>query len=212
MTGVIYCLENTEMPDVVKIGRTTDIEQRLRQLDNTSLPVPFVCVLALEVENHTEAERMLHDAFADQRVRASREFFRVSAQRVIAAMRLTGGRDVTPQSDVIEDEEAGQALNDSRKRRGRFNFDLVGITTGTELHFRDTVAASTADESGFTAVVASRHRIMFEDELTSLTAAAHKILERTGGSGVWRSVPHLWYVDGESLGDRRERMDREDDD
>ena len=45
MPGIVYCLENPEMPDVVKIGCTTDIEQRLRQLDNTSVPVPFVCAL-----------------------------------------------------------------------------------------------------------------------------------------------------------------------
>ena len=211
MTGIIYCLENTEMPDVVKIGQTTDIEQRLRQLDNTSVPVPFVCVLALEVENHTEAERLLHDAFHDQRVRRSREFFRVSAQRVIAAMRLTQGRDVTPQSDVVEDEESGAALDDSRKRRARFNFDMVGITPGTTLHFRDTADAELNDEPGITAVVVSRNRIMFEDEQTSLTAAANKILERMGKSRVWSSVPHLWYVGDESLGDRRERMEQEDD-
>ena len=42
MSGVIYCLQNPAMPDLVKIGKTSiDIEPRLRSLDNTSIPLPF---------------------------------------------------------------------------------------------------------------------------------------------------------------------------
>ena len=83
--GVIYCLENPKMPDLVKIGSTTNLKQRLRQLNSsTSVPVPFECVLALEVEDAGEKERLLHDAFGDHRVNQKREFFDISAQRVIA--------------------------------------------------------------------------------------------------------------------------------
>ena len=212
MTGIIYCLENTEMPDVVKIGQTTDIEQRLRQLDNTSVPVPFVCVLALEVENHVAAERLLHDAFGDHRVRKSREFFRVSAQRVIAAMRLTQGRDVTPKSDVVADEESGRALEDSRKRRQKFNFEMVGITPGTVLHFGPNEDAEDDSEPRFTATVQSRRRILFEGEETSLTAAASEIRGRLSLPQYWLSAANLWYVDGESLSDRRDRIEQGDQD
>ena len=41
--GIVYCLTNAAMPDYIKIGQTVDLEQRLRQLDNTSgseLPGP----------------------------------------------------------------------------------------------------------------------------------------------------------------------------
>ena len=212
MTGIVYCLENTEMPDVVKIGRTTDIEQRLRQLDNTSVPVPFVCVLALEVEDEIEAERLLHEAFGDHRVRRNREFFRVSAQRVVAAMRLTRGDDVTPKSDIVEDEESGRALQDSRKRRERFNFEMVGIAPGTVLHFGPNADDEDDDASRFTAVVHSRRRIIFEEAETSLTAAANEIREGLGLPTYWLSAANLWYLDGESLADRRERLTSDESD
>ncbi len=214
MPGIIYCLENPEMPDVVKIGHTADIEQRLHTLDNTSVPVPFVCALALEVDDHIAAERLLHEAFGDQRVRRNREFFRVNAQRVVAAMRLTGGRDVTPAADVVEDEEAGRALQASKQRREKFNFEMVGIQPGTILHFGADEDSGAEDEPEFTAKVLSRRRIEFEGEETSLTAAANEIRRRRGLGSYWISAAHLWHFDGESLADRRERMeqgDQEDD-
>ena len=209
MTGIVYCLENPGMPGLVKIGKTVDVEQRLRQLDNTSVPVPFTCVLALEVKDHQEAERLLHEAFSDHRVRKSREFFRVSPERVAAAMRLTGGRDVTPTSDVVEDEDSRRALDESRKRREHFNFGMVNISPGTVLHFRPGENDDDAPE--WTATVHSRSRIVFEDEETSLTAATNKIHERLGWSPLWGSAAHHWYLDGESLSERRERMEQDDD-
>ena len=211
MTGIVYCLENSEMPDLVKIGQTADIEQRLRQLDNTSVPVPFTCVLALEVEDHQEVERLLHEAFSDHRMRKSREFFRVSSQRVVAAMSLTRARDVTPKSDVVEDEESGRALDESRKRREKFNFEMVDIAPGTVLHFRPSADADDGLPE-WIARVHSRRKVIFDDAEISLTAAANEIRSRLGLPPLWGSAAHSWYLDGESLSERRERMEQEEDD
>ena len=126
MPGIAYCIENPAMPNLVKIGRTTDIEQRLRDLDNTSVPLPFVCVLALEVDDDVGIERLIHEVFSDQRVRSSREFFEVSTQPVIAARSLTNGRDVTPR-DVVEDEETRRALANARKKREAFNLGIIRL-------------------------------------------------------------------------------------
>lgn len=46
--GIVYVLTNPAFDSYVKIGRTIDLEQRLRQLDNTSVPLPFRCVYAVE--------------------------------------------------------------------------------------------------------------------------------------------------------------------
>ncbi len=208
--GVIYCLENPKMPDLVKIGRTTDLKQRLSQLYGSGVPVPFECTLALEVEDAARAERLLHDAFGDHRVNQKREFFDISAQRVIAAMRLTGGKDVTPTTDVVEDEESRRALETAKKKRPPFHFDMVGIPIGATLHFK-----ATDDDEGasITAQVRPRTKIAFEDEETSLSGAARRILERRGmAPSTTTSVagPQYWYYEGESLDDRRRRMERED--
>lgn len=204
MSGIVYCLENPAMPDVVKIGKTDDIEKRLRALDNTSVPLPFVCVLALEVDDADRAERLLHDAFSDHRVRLSREFFEVGAQRVIAAMRLTSGNDVTPGADVVEDADSRRAL-ETAKRRPDFNFGMVDVPIGAELQFKPADG-----EEIVTARVHSRNRILFGGEVTSLTGAARVLLHRRG----WkeesvRAGPQYWHYEGESLDDRRRRMERE---
>ena len=40
---IVYVLSNPAFEGYVKVGRTVDLEQRLRQLDNTSVPLPFRC-------------------------------------------------------------------------------------------------------------------------------------------------------------------------
>ena len=90
--AIVYVLSNPAFDKYVKVGKTVDLEQRLRQLDNTSVPLPFRCEFAIEVNDETKAEHLVHQAFADVRVRSKREFFEIDAQRVIAALKLTGGR------------------------------------------------------------------------------------------------------------------------
>ena len=204
MTEIVYCLENPAMPDLVKIGRTQDLEQRLKSLDTTSVPLPFVCFVAMEVDDAKETEQLLHDVFSDHRVRSNREFFEVSPERVAAALRLTRGRDVTPRSDVVEDEETQLALNKARKKRERFNFGMVGIETGAELqfHYRDI----SNNGEPFTADVVSTNRIRFEGQETSLSAAATSIMQEHGIT--WPAQgPLYWRYEGESLDDRRRRME-----
>ncbi len=210
MTGIVYCLTNPAMPDLVKIGKTADLEHRLQQLDNTSVPIPFECVMAVEVENAGEAERLLHEVFGAQRVRPKREFFRVGPEHVRAAMQLTGGRDVTPRDDIVEDEEARRALEQARKKRERFSFGMVGIEAGAELQFQYLEISN--DGEPYTANVASHNRITFEGEETSLSAAATGIMQRHGitWTDKWSAAgPRYWYYESESLDDRRRRMEEE---
>ena len=192
MTGIIYCLENTEMPGGVKIGQTTDIEQRLHQLDNTSVPVPFVCVIALEVENHIEAERLLHDAFGDHRVRKSRE------PRRDPSVRCTRGRGIRSRVGGLS------------KTPPKVQFRNGGDHAWDGAALRASEGTGDDGEPRFIATVHSRRRILFEGEETSLTAA--EIRGRLGLPQYWLSAANLWYVDGESLSDRRERMEQSDQD
>jgi hypothetical protein len=50
MAEIVYVLTNESMEGMVKIGRTsTGVEQRIRELDNTSLPLPFRCFYAADL-------------------------------------------------------------------------------------------------------------------------------------------------------------------
>ena len=196
----MYCLVNQAMPGYVKIGKTGNLEERLRSLDNTSMPLSFEYVFALEVEEPDKIERLLHQTFHDQRTRSTREFFEVGPERVIAAMQLTGGRDVTPATLTAEDEESRQAVEKSRSRRERFNFEMVKIPVGAEIYFWD--------DSAITCTVQSRNRVLFEGRETSISAAAGDVAERRGMSRNIAGTGY-WYFEGESLHERRLRMESE---
>ena len=133
--AIVYVLTNPAFDTYVKVGKTINLEQRLKQLDNTSVPLPFRCVYAVEVDDESEVERLVHQAFADHRTRSSREFFEIDPQRVIAALKLTRGKDVTPKGDIAEDDEGVQALEKATRRRRKTNrFSDAGIQVGDMLH------------------------------------------------------------------------------
>ena len=200
--AIVYVLNNPAFDNYVKIGRTTNLEQRLRALDNTSVPLPFRCVYAIEVDDDVNVERLVHQAFADHRTRTTREFFEIDAQRIIAALRLTGGRDVTPKDDIAEDEEGIAALVKAKRTpRRAFSFSDVNVAVGNTLVY--------ANDDTITAEVIGNKKILFEDEEMSLSKSALILLHRDGYT--WRTVNgwSYWLIDGETMAERCERVVRE---
>ena len=52
MSEIVYILTNEAMPDMVKIGITsTTVEERMKSLQSTGVPLPFTCYYAAEVED-----------------------------------------------------------------------------------------------------------------------------------------------------------------
>ena len=41
MSKIVYILTNQSMPDTIKVGITDNLDRRVRELDNTSTPLPF---------------------------------------------------------------------------------------------------------------------------------------------------------------------------
>lgn len=198
---MVYVLVNPAFDNYVKIGRTTNLEQRLRTLNNTSVPLPFRCVYAVEVEDDVNVERLVHNAFADHRTRAGREFFEIDPQRVISALKLTNGQDVTPHKDIADDEEGLIALERAEGRRRIIGLYDVGLKAGDVLTF--------ANDEQLTATVISNKKIDFEGEAQSISASALKVLNRAGYE--WRTVNgwQYWQFDGETLSERRNRIESE---
>lgn len=197
--ATVYVLTNPAFENYVKVGKTTNLEQRLRQLDNTSVPLPFRCVYAVEVEDDAQVERLVHQAFADHRTRTTREFFEVDPQRVIAALKLTRGRDVTPKGDIAEDEEGVKALEKAtRKPRKTYKFSDAGLKVGDIIHY--------ANNDQVTAQVVSEKKVLFEGEETSLSKSALTLLHRDGYT--WQTVNgwQFWMFEEETIAERLERM------
>ena len=177
--AVVYVLTNPAFEGYVKVGRTTNLEQRLRSLDNTSVPLPFRCVFAVEVEDDAQVEKLVHQAFADHRTRTTREFFEVDPQRIMAALKLTRGLDVTPKNDIAEDEEGVKALEKAtRKPRKTYKFSDAGLKVGDIINY--------ANNNQITAQVISEKKVLFEGEETSLSKSALSLLHRDGYT--WQTV------------------------
>ncbi|EGR0671660.1 GIY-YIG nuclease family protein [Vibrio vulnificus] len=73
--GYIYIMEDQLNCNVVKIGFTLDPVERLRQLYNTSTPLPFVISYLWGVDDMGQAELAAHSVMYQHRINPQREFF-----------------------------------------------------------------------------------------------------------------------------------------
>ena len=92
--GVVFILSNEAMPDFVKVGFTTDIEGRMRELERVgATPFPWGCVYAAEVENPGAWMRMVREVYSKSKVSIC--FFESAvAEGIEGVFRLAKGKEV----------------------------------------------------------------------------------------------------------------------
>jgi len=149
MPEIVYLLTNPVMPDLVKVGRTTNLEERLRSLSTHSgVPVPFEVFYACEVADSAKVERQVHEGFGDHRINPKREFFRINPERLLAILKLVEIRDLTPVNDIVQDSAEQESLNRERNRREAFKFSMIGLEKGASLSFvkDDNLRAAVLDD------------------------------------------------------------------
>lgn len=200
MNEIIYILINEAMPGYVKIGKTsTSLEQRIRELSgSTSVPLPFTCFYACTVKDSTFVEHQLHDAFDNNRINPRREFFQISPERVVSALKLAEIENITPKKDFVETKEDQDSLNEARKIRSRFNFTIANIPIGSEIVF--------SRDENIKAKVVDDRSIEFNGEITSLSTSAQKLL----GYDYMVQGTAYWMYEGETLDERRRRIENEE--
>jgi|1048.fasta_scaffold15708_2 hypothetical protein len=195
MEGIIYILTNPIMPGIIKIGKTTqeDVKVRMAQLYATGVPLPFECEYAAKVNNIDEVERALHTAFGPDRVNPRREFFEIEAIQAITIIKLLEIENVSPlveqEANIIDEAEidAGKAYS---QKRPKMNFIEMGIPIGSELVFNN---------NGEIATVVNEKTVRFRDEETSLTNATRLAL---GEGYAYHVAPGpYWRFNGRKLRD-----------
>jgi hypothetical protein len=205
MAEIVYVLTNEAMEGLVKIGRTTtSVEQRIRELDNTSVPLPFQCFYAGEVKDSAFVESRLHQAFVSSRVRGNREFFRIDPNQVKAAIQIADPTDVTPRVDVVVDASDVQALKKAaanEERRSRLRFTELGVPAGAVLAF--------TKDPAYTCEVVADGKVRYKGEILSPAAAALKAIRALGYE--WSSISgsDYWMFEEETLTSRRLRLEDE---
>ena len=175
--GIVYVLTNPAMPGLVKIGMTSrnNIDERMKELYGTGVPVPFECKYACKVKSSDceKIEKALHTAFAPDRINANREFFKIKPEQAMAILELFNREDVTQEiTDEIdndlttEDKSASEKINSSRRPPLNY-FEMRNKKDDLLVYVKDNnIIASIVDEK----------KVMYEGEIYSLTALTKKIL------------------------------------
>jgi hypothetical protein len=202
MANVVYVLTNEAMPGIVKIGLTNDsVESRLGSLNSHSgVPLPFECFFAAEVDSCSRVEKILHQLFSEYRINPKREFFRIDPEKVVLAISIGPFKDVTPGA-VIADQDDKDALAKEKARRPRIKLTALGINPGDVLLF--------SRDSAVTAQVVADNKVLYNGQVTSLSAAALDALHNMGYKTPAASGSEHWEYDGELLDERRRRMEAE---
>lgn len=196
LSGIVYVLSNEGMPGLLKIGMTRqdDVAQRMSELYTTSVPFQFNCVYACRVDDCKKVENALHTAFSTDRVNPKREFFRMSADRVLAILKLLEKENVTEtlSTDLRKDlsKEENDAELKSRMRRPPLNFEEMGVPNGSQL-------TMVFEEKEYVIVVCDPRKVKFEEEEYSLTGITKKLRNIDYAMQPTR----FWYYNGRNLSD-----------
>lgn len=184
--GIVYLLTNEAMPGYVKIGltRQNDVGERVRQLDNTSVPPPFECYFAAQVPDCEKLERTLHFVFGEKRARGKLEFFTIDPDLAKAIIELVAGTRIEL-TDAEQSIDAGerQEIEKLRKKREVRTFTSMNIPIGETRTF--------AKDATITCTVAQPRKVLFRGEELSPSAAALKIVREMGYD--WSAVSGMDY-------------------
>lgn len=185
--GVIYILTNPSFPQYVKIGYTSTLQRRLRELNRSEArPFAFRAYAIYEVE-HKLTDIALHELLDqlnpdlrtietfDGKTRI-REFFEMSAEDAYsileAVARISGTEHrlhrVTPtgtqSADQTKAEEDRREAGEKENRRSRFRFSMIGLKPGDVVCYKDDTSKK--------AIVVDDTHIEYEGITTSLSRLA----------------------------------------
>lgn len=84
--GFVYVASNPWIPGLLKVGHTTDLQNRLETLSNTSVPGRFSYEFHVESFLSETIEKMAHSLLEEKRVDPSKEFFSCSVSEAKGAI------------------------------------------------------------------------------------------------------------------------------
>ena len=123
--GYVYILTNPSFKeDWVKIGKSAvSVEQRVKQLDGTAVPLPFEIYATLKTSKYSEVEKVVHqtiDSLTDLRIRQNREFFNITPQEALNILkRLATMLDDVEIVEYQKEKETIDNRNEVNKQQPR---------------------------------------------------------------------------------------------
>ena len=200
--GYVYILTNPSFrEDWVKIGKTKDIEKRLKSLNTTALPLPFNVYATMLTSKYEEVEKIVHkqiDRLTDLRINQSREFFNVHPAQALDIL--------IDQAHLLEDAVVMKYKNNEPKelvyppcpekepndeevklpQRKPFDFSMVGLNVGDKVIF---------DALNLEVKVAGKNKVEHEGRLWSLSAFCGTFLpeKMQNKSGAYQGPKYFSY-------------------
>lgn len=191
--GVVY-LMRTAVDGIIKIGKTEtkNFETRMRTLEfngyaNVSGLKRF---FAIEVEDYSEKEKMLHDIFATQQV-GSTELFTAEADKLQQLLLAFEGKVIFPAN--TNQEKVFEEVARARTQGQQFSFYLKGISDGSEITF--------IKDPSIVATVCGEREVLFEGQAWKLSPLTYRIYEMRNeltSSGAYQGA-YYWSYGGKRL-------------
>lgn len=137
--GFVYILTNPSYKDnIIKIGYTINLKNRLAQLDKTGVPTPFEPYMTVGTTKYKQLEKVIHhelDKLTDFRTRDNREFFEIDP--IDAADLLKNLALLLDDSEIVEygnltcvEEKSTATIT---QQGNRTTFKMLGIPVGSKL-------------------------------------------------------------------------------
>ncbi len=204
--GFVYILTNDSFKeDWVKIGKTTNVKERLKTLFNTSLPLPFKVYATLQTSKYEAIEKIIHkqiDRLTDLRINQSREFFNVHPTQALdifldqatalddaVIMKYEDGKPY--QIYPIAEEDIEKPKGEKKHQRPPFEFSMVGLNVGDKVVF---------DALNLEVKVAGKNKVEYENRLWSLSAFCGTYLpENMHNSSEAYQGPKYFSYNGKTL-------------
>lgn len=196
--GYIYIMTNPSLgKDIVKIGYAKDVEARRKQLSTTALPFEYEVFATYETSGNLEDKKLhklIDNLNPDLRISKNREFFFMTpddAYELLESIAIISGSLDRLQKVKSDSEDAAR-----RTRKPPVDFFKCGIPKGAELVF--------IEDPSVVCVVDSNRKVLYNDELTSLSAISDSI------KGYSTSGPSYFTYNGKLVSDIARETQRKD--
>ncbi len=214
--GYVYILTNPSFrEDWVKIGKSArPVDLRLKELDNTAVPLPFEIYATLQTKKYAYVEGLIHQAIKefgpDLVIRPNREFFNIKPEKALKHFRkIAEGIDdavikeytKSPNIEPKPKPEPQPIPKPPSTKRPRFRFSMVGIKIGEYVTFIPT---------NIKVKVVADDLIEYKGKKYKLSPFVRKFLPKSqrNTSGAYQGAKYFSYK-GETLYDLRIKAEME---
>lgn len=199
--GFVYILTNPSYKDnIIKIGFTINLKNRLGQLDKTGVPTPFDPYMTVETAKYKQLESVIHrelDKLTDFRTRANREFFEIdpvdAADLLKNLSRLLDDAVIVEYGNVSNVEEKSEST--IKHQGNRTTFKMLGVPIGS------TLTASNKDIPDVV-VVDDVNQVRLPDG--TVKSISRAVIDSTGGH---RNGFQAYKYNGQQLSSMRKSID-----